>query len=144
MINSIERVFRDAGVAPDTVSWADRHWGGDMYHKAEAVGLLRMYEFGFRTASHAVHGTWSDIRLHHVSLQADRYCPEPHYSRARPEIVEAASVLCLWTAEEYVQAVVGNAGEELAGKLRELSDWFTRMGELHERWQIAQEACPAE
>lgn len=140
MLGSIQRTFERAGIAMNEVSWGDRHWAGDTSQRAQKVDLVDLYEFGFRTGSHNIHGTWHELDFHHLKGHDTYYEPEPRYTSPGPQLIEMPTVLGLDVSAEYVHHVVGASGEELIKRLIIMRDWFSSMIELHENFLLAQQA----
>jgi len=132
MQDSIQETFERAGLKIEDVVWEDRFWGGDIFSKADKVGLTELYEFGFRIFSHNIHGTWHDLEFHHLREKDGTFEPDFDYTMPVPQIVESTTIVCVDVAKEYVIRIVGDSGKELCHNLNELSDWFRKMAQLHE------------
>lgn len=134
--SSIQKTFDQAGFKLEDVNWKDRHWGNE-YIKAQQVDLIDLYEFGFRTASHFVHGTWHDLEFHHLKKnQSGYYQPNLDYTSPTPQIVDGSTIECLIVTGEYVSHMVGDSGIELDNGLQKLFNWFREMIKLYEEFRV--------
>jgi hypothetical protein len=142
MLGSIEETFRRVGVDPASI--AAREWrGASTFQKARDAGLEVFYEFGFRPASHQVHGTWHDLEFYQLEEKNGEYRPETRFSRPRPQVVEMVSVACLETSIAYLDFVVpGSEADEMKDGLQELREWFVEMSHRHERWSRRRTSRP--
>lgn len=134
MLSSIEKTFARATVDLDSVSFEDRNWGESAYRKAQQTDLINLYEFGFRTASHFVHGTWHELEFHHLRESGDDYEPAPDYTPPKPQMIEAISVSCLEVAGDYLPHIVGDSASEIVDRLDAMKNWFVGMVSEHEKF----------
>src|SRR3989304_1834501 len=75
MLRSIDRVCRLSGVTIEDVPVRAGDWGGGFRERLRALGEEGAYVLLMRIPSHAVHGTWVDLLLHHVEEKGDGFVP---------------------------------------------------------------------
>jgi len=59
------------------VSPKRQEWGGSLRDRLKALDLEDLYVSLQRIPSHAVHGTWVDLALHHLEEKVGGFTPEP-------------------------------------------------------------------
>ncbi len=134
MLSGIEETFSRAEVAMDSVSFQDRNWGGDLFSKSQQTELVHLYEFGFRSSSNFVHGTWHELEFHHLRESDGEFQPAPNYSSPGPQMIEAVTISCLEVVDEYLQHIVSEGAVEISERLQVMIEWFKAMINEHEKF----------
>jgi hypothetical protein len=101
MLESIDRVCTLSGLRITDVKAKNPDWAGGFRNRLEALREGHTY-VGMRVASHAVHGTWVDLTLHHLQEKNGGFAPDPSWSRVDTRLLLPVAVLVLQAAGEYV------------------------------------------
>jgi hypothetical protein len=124
MLSSIDRVCRLTGVKIEDVDRKYGDWAGGLRERAKAVGDEALYSTQ-RIASHAVHGTWADLVLHHLEEKDGGYVPDPSWSDVDARLMLPVCLVCSEAAQEY--------GAHFFGKHNEGKQILERTGNLQQR-----------
>jgi len=73
MLDSIQSTCRLSGVRIEDIGPRRGQWAGGMKERLKALGEEELYLFAERLPSHAVHGTWVDLLLHHLEPKNWRF-----------------------------------------------------------------------
>lgn len=138
MMRSISRMFMQSAVDPASrpPRWL-RHWGGgDLKHKAAAVGLERAYLSVFGGPSGSVHGNWGDLLQHHLIAEDDgSFKPNLEVATMKqPQPFLAVSTIAVRAVAQYLAHV---DSREFAPALQQLDDLLARVDAvdgLHEEF----------
>jgi hypothetical protein len=138
MLKSIDRVARLGGVDIETVDAKQRDWGGNLRERLKAMGDGERYLFLQRIPSHAVHGTWVDLVLHHLEETEGGLRPKPGWSAVDARLLSSAAIIVLQAAEEYLQSFFGDLPElkPMYGRIADLEERLVRLDRAHEEWIV--------
>lgn len=100
MLASIVRVFEHSGVRLEDVPTRHQEWGGNMRSKMEELEWVGLY-IGYRTWSHAVHGTWADVVMRHLVYEPDGFELEWMLGSTDSRLFNATAKLNLEAAARY-------------------------------------------
>ena len=141
MLWSMDRACRLAGVAitdvPAKSSWVN------LRERFKALGDEQLYLSIQRMGSHAVHGTWSDLILHHLEETADgRLAADPEWGGVDPRILCPPARLVLEAVHRYITHYLGEIPEAsvILQRIEDLSERLRRVDEAHEAWMSARDA----
>jgi len=96
--------LKTAGVTRRTLG-ERRQWDLDGKSMRALLGAMNRdleYAFGFGSASHHVHGTWSDLIAYHLERRGGGYLPALDFDTPSPAIVVIASKLMLAPMHGYI------------------------------------------
>ncbi len=137
MLTSVERVFRLSGVKFDEVQPKYSEWGQNFRERLKALDKEYMYLFLQRIPSHAVHGSWIDILLHHVDgdVETGKFSPHPEWARADARLLLPIATLLLETVGAYVTRYFPEPDrlQLIKDRISDLSARIHSIDELHER-----------
>lgn len=122
---SIERVARLGGREINGIDPRFRRWGGTMRDRYDALGSSDRYITEERMGSHAIHGTWSDLALHHIREVDGGFEPNWQWTTSQGELLTPVAYLAVEAAGRYLLGFIGDAAPE--------SDLMTRISDLMER-----------
>ncbi len=145
MLKSIERVCRLSGVAITDVAPKMGDWGGGLRNRLIALGQGETYVAQQRGPSHAVHGTWVDLVLHHLKAVENGFQPDPTWSRVDSRLMLPTCVLVLAAAHAYVDAFFPPMPElqPLFDRMVDLEQRVRALDRAHEAWfSSSSEALP--
>jgi hypothetical protein len=103
ILASINRICNASGVKIEEVNSKQGDWGGGLRNRLEALGNPDAYVLQQRMPSHAVHGTWVDLLLHHLQVRNDGFEPNPDWFASDAQLLNAVSVHVINAIREYLQ-----------------------------------------
>lgn len=136
MLASVERVFRLSGLEVDVMDPRPREWGGGLKNRLRKLGEEDRYVFFQRIPSHAIHGTWVDLVLHHLDEADGGFAPvpEPHSADARLLLPMARVILegldTYWS--KFYQTI--DAESALPNYIGDLIHRMAMVDSAHEEW----------
>ncbi|MDO8502748.1 MAG: DUF5677 domain-containing protein [Gemmatimonadaceae bacterium] len=139
MIRSIERTFRNSEIRLDDLPDKKvHHWGGKtLRQKAEALGMLTVYQTAIAGSSRNVHGSWYDLLQHHLEVvPPGRFRPRFEETRVRPQLLYALAVLTLEAYDGYIQHLGTSKTEGLHKRIVELDERVRLANDLHEQFLV--------
>jgi hypothetical protein len=93
----------------------------------------QLYE-AFRMGSNALHGTWSDLYLHHLEETGDHtFAPRLDHATPRPQPLLASGALICTALREYTNRLGDVAAREFEPRLQSLVARLRLVDTLHER-----------
>lgn len=131
MLESVDRMCKTSGVKIEDVPARGGDWGGNMRQKLEALGLAdHAYVSLQRFGSHAVHGTWVDILVHHLTehpgSSGPEFKPRCDFSEIDERLLGPIAAYVLEAAEVYLHHFCGDA-EELKPVYARITDLKARI-----------------
>ena len=135
MLNSIDRVCQLSGVAISDVQPKMHNWGGGLRNRMIAIGKGDAYAMQQRIPSHAVHGTWVDLALHHLTEAENMsFRPDLTSSRVDSRLMLPICILVLAAACTYVEAFFSQLpeAEPLFERITDLTQRIMTVDEAHE------------
>jgi hypothetical protein len=106
MLSSIDRVCRLTGVRIEDVDKKYGDWGGGLRERLKAIGKEELYSTQ-RIGSHAVHGTWVDLVLHHLEEKTGGYIPDSSWSAVDARLMLPQCNFASEAGQEYVSHFFG-------------------------------------
>lgn len=134
MLKSLDRVCRLAGLAiadvPKKTSWVD------LRSQLTALDAEYFYLFIQRIGSHAIHGTWTDLALHHLDESGDGLAPSPEWARVDTRILSPICLLVLDAIRDYIAHYFGHVPETgfLIERSNDLTTRLSKVDQAHEAW----------
>lgn len=136
MLASIERLFKISGVKIEDVSRKHVEWGGHMRDRLKALDMEKAYVVVQRIPSHAIHGTWVDLVLHHLEPKQAGFEPSFDESPVDTRILASICVFILSATKDYYEKFLAVSPEARPLKVRidDLVDRLQRVNSAHEEW----------
>jgi len=145
MLASIERLCRVSGVKIEEVPSKHAEWGGNMRKRIEALGLEGAYAMVQRIPSHAIHGTWSDLAMHHLVEEDGGFSPKFEESSVDSRYLAPICMFVLSAAEKYCDVYLAANPETkpLIDRVQDLTDRLQKVNSAHEEWYQANKRVDA-
>lgn len=143
MLNSIDRVSKLSGFKIEEIDSRYREWGGGIRNRLRELGEDDLYVATQRIPSHAVHGTWVDLVLHHLEPVGEGFTPDPSWSAVDSRLLLPTCILVLAAAQAYLRKFLGGDVPELRPLHRRIDDLYQKMRKVeqaHEDWLNNQKA----
>jgi hypothetical protein len=140
MLESIQRTFDRSGYKLQDVNARFQPWGGGMRKRLSDIGWAEAHVSIERIPSHAVHGTWVDLLLHHLKLADEGFAPDPTWLSIDTRYLIPVCLVVLEAARDYLTAFLGDiAGlQPLYERIDNLKERILRVFEAHEAWLAEQ------
>jgi hypothetical protein len=133
MLKSINRSASAAGMVWDDLNPLQRGpWGGkNLFDKAEAVGLDKVYLAAFGGPSHSVHGNWHEVYGNHLHWdEKNGFTPNLDWHHPRPQVLFAICTLVIETLNIYFDFMCGEQAKETFEK--PLQDLYARVFQVND------------
>jgi hypothetical protein len=140
MLASIDRTFTNVGMLPEDVpAKRVQNWDGKtLRQKAESLGMAVVYQVSIGAVSRNVHGSWSDLTQHHLTvLEPGRFQPRFDEVRVRPQLILAMALLAVVACREYLRHLDDAGTADLQERTNELERRIRAADVLHEEFVIA-------
>ncbi len=136
MLASIERLCRVSGVQIEEVPRKHAEWGGGTRKRLETLGLENAYAMIQRIPSHAIHGTWADLAMHHLKEQDGGFVPKFEESPVDSRLLAPTCLFVLEAAKDYYVAYLAASPETrpLLDRITDLMDRIRTVDLAHETW----------
>ncbi len=136
MLDSIQSTCRLSGVRIEDIGPRRGQWAGGMKERLKALGEEELYLFAERLPSHAVHGTWVDLLLHHLEPKNGGFMPDPSWSPTDPRLVCPVCLLILPVLSPYLETFFPAVPETRAicGRMVGLWQRIHLLDQAHEAW----------
>jgi hypothetical protein len=136
MLKSIDRACGLAGLKIEEIDPKFRNWGGGLRERLKALGEESLYLSIQRIPSHAVHGTWVDLILHHLQEKEGGFTPDPSWSAVDSRLLCPPCIKILETARTYLNTFFGDLPElkPLYARIDDLQARIKLLDAAHERW----------
>lgn len=136
MLASIERLCKISGVKIEDVSRKHIEWGGHMRDRLKALGMEKLYASVQRIPSHAIHGTWVDLVLHHLEPKPKGFAASFDESPVDTRILAPICVFVLAATNDYYEKflAVSPQARPLKARIDDLVDRLQRVNSAHEEW----------
>lgn len=133
-LKSIERICRLSEVSIDEVKRKHSDWGGGIKKRLIALEIEEAYVSVQRVPSHAVHGTWTDLLLHHLDEKPGGFAPRfettPVDSR---HLLPICHAFILSAAKDYVKHYLEGMAPLIA-RITDLDERIVAVDAAHEKW----------
>jgi hypothetical protein len=139
MLESIQRTFDRSGYKLQDVTAKFQPWGGGMRNRLREIGWTEAYVSLERIPSHAVHGTWVDLLLHHLKPVDDGFAPDPSWLSIDTRYLSPVCLVVLAAARDYLSTFLGNLAElqPLYVRIDDLTQRILMVTRAYEEWVTA-------
>jgi hypothetical protein len=136
MLQSVDNLCTVSGVTIDEVPAKVGDWGGGLRNRLNALGEGDMYVGQQRLSSHAVHGTWVDLVMRHLTKVEGGFQPDPTWSPVDSRLMLPVCVLVLHAAHSYIDGFFPDEAElePLYERIRDLDNRIRAVDKAHEEW----------
>lgn len=150
MLASIERLCKISGIKIEEVNRKHIEWGGSMRSRLKALEIERAYASVQRIPSHAIHGTWVDLALHHLEAKPGGFAPKFEESSVDTRLLAPICWFVLAAVKDYYGRFLATSPQTrpLDTRIDDLSDRLQKVHSAHEEWyhqnkQVIQDETPA-
>lgn len=112
----------------------DKKWCADLSSLSETVGLSDAYETMYRLLSGSEHGSWGHLEQYHLKEEAEFYQPELLPHRPDPQLICAASHMCIAAAMDYADHI-GITDKTFVQYLEEVLVWFRSISDKYDEFK---------
>ena len=142
LLNSIERTCAASGLTIETVEKKQRNWAENVRERLKALGKESLYATVYRMPSHAVHGTWADLLVGHLTYDRTRnvFQPETKWTRVGSRLLSPIALLVLDAIDPYLERFLPGFTEEknlLRQRIADLSNRLIEADEADEKLKTA-------
>ena len=140
MRDSVRRHLRRVGVTQEQLL-ARKQWnidGKDMRSLLKCLGRDLQYAFVFGASSHAVHGTWYDLWINHLSKDAAGFHPDITYGSPEPRHLGPPAVILGESLILFLRYFRLDRRNQVRPKIKALIDYFNLLDGVWEQRLIAQ------
>lgn len=102
ILESILYLVELSGTTIDKINPKFQDWAGGLRQRYEALGLSDRYVGEQRMGSHAVHGTWVDVALNHLSVVDGGFITEPEWSKSDGKLLGPSAYIALEGIYDYI------------------------------------------
>jgi hypothetical protein len=144
MLDSIEKLARLSGLSIKDVSPKRQEWAGSLRDRMKAIGEDYMYLFSQRLPSHAVHGSWVDLLLHHLDDQGDAFVPDSEWKGVDARLLNPIALVVLQSVEAYLEQFYGTSPDVqvIRRRLVDLNQRISKADQAHETWMQGHSSPP--
>jgi hypothetical protein len=131
MLNSIERTCRVSGVRIDDVKVRNPDWGKNFRERLKQIGKEDWYLHVQRVASHAIHGSWVDLVLHHIDFDGstELFAPDASWSAVDARLLTPIATIILVAARDYIEKHFGKH-QDIGAVMQRIDDLGSRIKKL--------------
>jgi hypothetical protein len=137
MLDSISNVCNASGLKIVEVERKHREWAENLRQRLKTLGKENQYVAMQRIPSHAIHGTSTDLVLHHLEYddKASVFRPNVHWSSVDARLLGPTAVLVLEALEPYIERFLTAISESklLSDRLHDLRDRILKADAAHEK-----------
>jgi len=136
MLSSIARAFEKSGIRSEQVTKESiALWKNVTFEtRCRVVDFEAAYLFGFASASHAVHGNWQDLLMHHLDVTATGFTPDTDWHPTRPQLLLGTAKVVLQMLTEYMRHLLNDNASEIHNQYEELYGRIRKVDEAHENY----------
>lgn len=137
MLQAIETSSRLAGMNIEEIEPRFQDWGGNLRARLKELGKEELYLYTQRIASHAVHGTWHDLVLHHLSERDGGFIPDPSWTPVDTRLLSPPCIYVLECTESYLDVFFRDLPEAilLHERISDLKRRIFVLDSAHEKWK---------
>jgi hypothetical protein len=136
MLDSINNLCSVSGWKIEDVDRKPRDWGENLRARLKALKKENMYVSSQRIPSHAVHGSWVDLFIHHLRKGAgpNVFVPRPESSDVDARLLGPVAMLVLDGAHPYLERFFSPIPETkmIQARIADLQTRLTEAGYVHE------------
>lgn len=126
LLKTINGLIEATGLMIADVPRGHRDWGGGLRKRLIALGIEDTYVGSQRIPSHAIHGTWVDLLIHHLEQTEAGFRLKTAFSRIDARLLFPQSMTVLQATSEYLTGF-------FSVNLREFEPFFPRCNDLADR-----------
>lgn len=136
MLQSIDRLCKSAGVSISDVNLRYSDWDGGLRKRINALGLNDYYAGIQRVPSHAIHGTWVDLMLHHMDESPEGFVLKLDGTAVDPRLLGPLCILILTGATDYIDKYLSEGPEvrPIFFRANDLQQRLHKVEVAHEEW----------
>lgn len=125
MLNSINRIFRNSGISNvDELNTLPRY--KNFKKILTAINLERSYTLLQGISSHAVHGTWVDLILHHLEETANGFKPKSESLGVDGRLLSPVNLFVLMGVECFIMKQFSENYEDVTLLMERVSSLIER------------------
>jgi hypothetical protein len=144
LLKTINDLAEASGLTIAEIPRQHRDWGGGMRKRLIALGIEDTYVGSQRMPSHAIHGTWVDLLIHHLERTDAGWRLRAGFSKIDTRVLSPQSLTVLQTATDYLKGFFGAQIADLEPVFQRFDDLarrITMVDRAYELWiQSAREA----
>jgi len=137
MLDSINNLCSHSGMKIENVDRKPRNWGGNLKERLKVLGKEHQYVMIQRIPSHAVHGSWVDLFMHHLKKGAEPnvFAPNPKWSGVDARLFGPIAMLVLDGTKPYVGRFFSSIPESqtILERIDDLQNRIVDVGHAHEK-----------
>jgi hypothetical protein len=136
LLKTITDLVAASALRIDDVPRHHRDWGGGLRKRLIALGIEDTYAGTQRIPSHAIHGTWVDLLIHHLEQTETGWRLQPDFSRIDTRLLFPQSMMVLQAAADYLKGFFGGHLEELDEVFRRFDDLAGRIASVDRAYEF--------
>ena len=136
LLKTINGLVAASGLAITDLPRQHRDWGGGLRNRLIALGIEDTYVGSQRMPSHAIHGTWVDLLIHHLEQTEAGFRLKTDFARIDTRLLFPQSMAVLQAASDYLTGFFG-------AHRGELEPFFQRFDDLAKRLAMVDRAYEA-
>jgi hypothetical protein len=137
MMESIYRVCQASGVKIEEVKQKYGDWGGGLKERLKAVKKEEQYLAVQRLPSHAVHGSWVDLSMHHLNYEpkTDVFLPDNSFTNVDARLLGPVATFVLPPTKLYLEHFFSSIPEtaNLLARIEDLQNRIFEADAAHEK-----------
>lgn len=141
LLASIDHTCAASGLKIDGVQRKHRDWGQSVRERLKALGKESLYATIYRTASHAVHGSWPDLLTGHLKYDetTKRFQPEPKWTRVGSRLLSPIALLALDAIVPYLDKYFTTSAhlDALQNRISDLRSRLLEADEADEKLKVS-------
>lgn len=136
MLSSIRRTCELSGMRIEDIGAKYPDWGGGLRNRLGALDQGELYVSLQRIPSHAIHGTWVDLILHHLEAKEGGFLPKATWGNMDDRYFGPIALYTIEGAKDYVKSYFGDQPElnPLYTRMDDLQQRILKVGHAHEDW----------
>lgn len=141
LLKTINGLVEASGLTIDDIPRQHRDWGGGLRKRLIALGIEDTYVGSQRMPSHAIHGTWVDLLIHHLEQTETGFRVKADFSRIDTRLLFPQSMAVLQAAADYLARFFGaHLGdlEPFSQRFKDLADRIATVDRAYEAWDTSQ------
>ena len=136
MLYSIGKLCQVSGVNIQQVDRKYREWGGGIKKRLKELDMETAYAFVQRVPSHAIHGTWADLILHHLKEDGSGFDVKLEGARVDTRLLGPICLVILSGVSAYAEKYLGTLPDigPLLERINNLEERVLSLDAAHEDW----------
>jgi hypothetical protein len=138
MLGAIQNLATQSDMHIQQVPPKHQEWGGTVRDKLREwmPTDAAAYAGIFRIPSHAIHGTWVDLLLHHIKPEDSGYVPKAAWSIVDARLLNPVATIALSATREYLAHFLPDTVDRqtILDRLSDLRERMSLVEEAHESW----------